>query len=41
VPGPRIECDHYVRLLDEAGGLVAIAEPSSIPGLLHPAVVLR
>jgi tRNA pseudouridine55 synthase len=30
-----------VRLIDELGRLVAIAEPSSVPGLLHPAVVLR
>jgi tRNA pseudouridine55 synthase len=32
--GPR------VRLLDAAGGLVAIAEPAVTPGLLHPLVVL-
>jgi hypothetical protein len=30
-----------VRLIDELGRLVAIAEPSSVSGLLHPAVVLR
>ena len=30
-----------VRLLDTTGELVAIARPSSRPGLLHPAVVLR
>jgi len=30
-----------VRLVDELGHLVAIAEPSAVPGLLHPAVVLR
>jgi tRNA pseudouridine55 synthase len=30
-----------VRLVDELGRLVAIAEPSSVPGVLHPAVVLR
>jgi tRNA pseudouridine55 synthase len=29
-----------VRLLDEHGHLVGIAEPSSAPGLLHPAVIL-
>jgi tRNA pseudouridine55 synthase len=29
-----------VRLVDEAGNLVAIAERSSTPGLLHPSVVL-
>ena len=30
-----------VRLIDELGRLVAIAEPSGVPGVLHPAVVLR
>jgi tRNA pseudouridine55 synthase len=30
-----------VRLIDELGRLVAIAEPTSAPGVLHPAVVLR
>jgi tRNA pseudouridine55 synthase len=30
-----------VRLVDELGRLVAIAEPSGVPGVLHPAVVLR
>jgi tRNA pseudouridine55 synthase len=30
-----------VRLIDELGRLVAIAEPTSVPGVLHPAVVLR
>jgi tRNA pseudouridine55 synthase len=29
-----------VRLLDAAGALVGIAEPSTTPGLLHPSVVL-
>jgi tRNA pseudouridine55 synthase len=29
-----------VRLLDPAGELVAIAEPASAPGILHPSVVL-
>lgn len=30
----------YVRLLDPAGRLVAVATPSTVAGLLHPAVVL-
>jgi tRNA pseudouridine55 synthase len=30
-----------VRLIDELGHLVAIAEPTEVPGVLHPAVVLR
>lgn len=30
-----------VRLIDELGRLVAIAEPTKVPGVLHPAVVLR
>ncbi len=30
----------WLRLLDPAGHLVAVAEPSRTPGLLHPAVVL-
>jgi tRNA pseudouridine55 synthase len=30
-----------VRLIDELGRLVAIAEPTAVPGVLHPAVVLR
>lgn len=30
----------WVRLLDPAGHLVAVAEPAAAPGLLHPAVVL-
>src|SRR5215831_291969 len=30
-----------VRLIDELGRLVAIAEPTGAPGVLHPAVVLR
>lgn len=30
----------HVRLLDQGGRLVGIAEPSGTPGLLHPAVVL-
>ena len=30
-----------VRLLDGGGDLVGIAEPGSLPGLLHPAVVLK
>jgi hypothetical protein len=30
----------FVRLLDPAGALVGVAEPSPSPGLLHPAVIL-
>ena len=30
-----------VRLIDELGRLVAIAERTGVPGVLHPAVVLR
>ena len=30
----------FVRLLDEAGELVGIASPGSIPGTLHPSIVL-
>ena len=30
-----------VRLVDQLGQLVAIAEPTGVPGVLHPAVVLR
>jgi tRNA pseudouridine55 synthase len=30
-----------IRLIDELGRLVAIAEPTGVPGVLHPAVVLR
>jgi tRNA pseudouridine55 synthase len=30
----------HVRMLDPAGALVGVAEPSKIPGLLHPFVVL-
>jgi tRNA pseudouridine55 synthase len=30
-----------VRLIDELGRLVAIAERTAVPGVLHPAVVLR
>ena len=37
IPNPQ----SLVRLLDTTGELVAIARPSSRPGLLHPAVVLR
>jgi hypothetical protein len=29
------------RLFDRSGRLVAIAEPSTVPGLLHPSIVLR
>jgi tRNA pseudouridine55 synthase len=31
----------FVRLLDDHGDLVAIAEPAARPGLLHPLVVVR
>ena len=30
-----------VRLLDETGDLVGVAEPAASPGLLHPSVILR
>jgi tRNA pseudouridine55 synthase len=30
-----------VRLVDQLGRLVGIAEPTGVPGVLHPAVVLR
>jgi len=30
-----------VRLVDEVGQLVGIAEPTGVPGVLHPAVILR
>jgi tRNA pseudouridine55 synthase len=30
-----------VRLVDQAGQLVGIGEPTGVPGVLHPAVVLR
>ena len=30
-----------VRLVDQLGQLVGIGEPTSVPGVLHPAVVLR
>ncbi len=30
-----------VRLVDELGQLVGIAEPTGVPGVLHPSVVLR
>jgi len=31
----------HVRLVDELGQLVGIGEPTGIPGVLHPSVVLR
>ena len=37
IPNPE---SLYVRMLDSAGALVGIAEPSKTPGLLHPSVVL-
>jgi len=30
-----------VRMLDQLGQLVGIAEPTDVPGVLHPSVVLR
>jgi hypothetical protein len=30
-----------VRLVDTAGQLVGVGEPSGTPGLLHPSVVLK
>ena len=41
VPGFGNRESGFVRLLDEAGDLVAIAEPSAAGGVLHPSVVLR
>jgi len=38
-PGPG--AGGLVRLVDQLGQLVAIAEPTDIPGVLHPSVVLR
>jgi tRNA pseudouridine55 synthase len=37
-PGPGSE--RFVRLLDQAGGLVGIASPALSPDALHPSVVL-
>jgi hypothetical protein len=37
---PRTGPADRVRLLDEAGELVGIGEPSTTPGLLHPSVIL-
>jgi tRNA pseudouridine55 synthase len=39
--GPNPPSRLSVRLLDANGQLVAIAEPSATPGLLHPSVVLK
>jgi len=42
VPGIGTPDAGFVRLTDESGDLIAIAEPSpTTPGLLHPFVVLR
>ena len=38
IPGPQ---SAVVRLLDEGGDLVGVAEPAPTPGLLHPSVILR
>jgi len=40
-PFPNPESRLLVRLLDEAGDLVGLGEPASVPGLLHPSVILR
>jgi tRNA pseudouridine55 synthase len=40
-PGVDGKTAAAVRLIDELGRLVAIAEPTGEPGVLHPAVVLR
>jgi tRNA pseudouridine55 synthase len=37
---PSTPTHQFLRLLDPAGELVAIAEPTGTPGLLHPSVVL-
>jgi hypothetical protein len=39
-PGFGIGDSGFVRLLDPAGELVGIAEPTGVAGLLHPFVVL-
>jgi len=38
--GEAPEGDAPIRLLDQAGELIAIGEPAGRPGLLHPSVVL-
>jgi tRNA pseudouridine55 synthase len=35
--GPRT---HFIRLLDQDGGLIGVATPATTPGALHPSVVL-
>lgn len=37
---PLVPAIPFVRLLDPAGELIGVAEPSCVPGLLHPSVVL-
>ena len=39
IPNPKSLL--LVRLIDEAGDLVGLGEPSGTPGLLHPSVILR
>ncbi len=39
--GAYSAADGRVRLLSEAGDLVAVAEPGARPGFLHPSVVLK
>jgi tRNA pseudouridine55 synthase len=37
---PLAHAGKYIRLLDQSGDLVGVAEPAATQGLLHPAVVL-
>lgn len=39
-PHGALELGSWIRLMDERGHLVALAEPAATPGALHPAVVL-
>ncbi len=41
IPNPESRRQPMIRLLDQAGDLVALAEPVGHTGLLHPSVVLR
>jgi len=40
VPAPKSRPSRFVRLMNQAGALVGIAEAARTPGLLHPFVVL-
>jgi tRNA pseudouridine55 synthase len=41
VASGSLETTAPTRLLDQSGQLVGIAEPTAVPGVLHPSVVLR